>query len=70
MPTARAKVTSRCRVVLPREVREQLNIGPGDTLVYQYDEGGVWIEKAPPADPFGTFEEWFSTPDDEAYRDL
>lgn len=70
MPSARAKVTSKSQLVLPKEVREQLGVHPGDTLVFHYDKRGVRIEKAPQDDPFAAFDEWSSAADDEAYRDL
>jgi antitoxin PrlF len=70
MPSARARVTSKSQLVLPKDVRDQLDVRPGDTLVFHYDKRGVRIEKAPQDDPFATFDEWSSAADDEAYRDL
>jgi antitoxin PrlF len=71
MPTSRARITSKSQLVLPKAVREQLNVGPGDTLVFHSDDHGVRIEKAASADdPFATFEEWSSAADEKAYRDL
>lgn len=70
MTTARAKVTSKSQLVLPREVREQLGVGPGDTLVFHLERDGVRVEKAAQDDPFATFDEWASAADEEAYRDL
>jgi AbrB family looped-hinge helix DNA binding protein len=70
MPTVRVKVMSKGHIVLPREVRKQLGVGPGDTLVFQYSKGAVRTEKEPQADHFGVFGEWSSAGDDWAYRDL
>lgn len=66
-----AKITSKAQLVLPKPVREQLNVKPGDTLVFHYGRDGVRIEKAvEDDDPFATFHEWASEADEEAYKDL
>jgi AbrB family looped-hinge helix DNA binding protein len=71
MPKARARITSKSQLVLPKAVREELGVGPGDLLVFDYGPDGVRIEKAPTEeDPFATFDEWTSAADDEAYRKL
>lgn len=71
MAKAVARITSKSQLVLPKAVREQLGVGPGDTLVFDYGPDGVRIEKAHgDDDPFATFDEWTSAADDEAYRDL
>ncbi len=58
--------------MIPREVREKLDLAPGDTLVYRYTNDGVLIEKAQGVedDPFATFTEWASPEDDEAFSSL
>jgi antitoxin PrlF len=71
MNKASARVTSKSQLVLPKAVREQLSVGPGDTLVFRFDANGVRVEKAVAQDdPFASFEEWSSAADDDAYRDL
>lgn len=68
-----SKVSVKSQTVLPREVRERLNIKPGDRLRYVFDERGVRLERGVSAeedDPFATFVEWSSDADDEAYGDL
>ncbi|MBS0386186.1 MAG: AbrB/MazE/SpoVT family DNA-binding domain-containing protein [Proteobacteria bacterium] len=71
MSVSRARVTSKSQLVLPKAVREQLDVGPGDVLVFHADEHGIRIEKAAAADdPFSTFDEWSSSADEETYRDL
>lgn len=66
-----ARITSKSQLVLPKEVRKRLDVGPGDTLEFRIDAKGVHIEKAVHQDdPFATFDEWASAADDEAYRDL
>jgi AbrB family looped-hinge helix DNA binding protein len=58
--------------VIPREIREQLGLKPGDLLAYRYTESGIVIEKeeAFEDDPFATFTEWASPEDDKAFADL
>ena len=71
MAKASAKITSKSQLVLPKAVREQLDVRPGDTLVFDYGPKGVRIEKAAAEDdPFATFHEWASEADDEAYKEL
>lgn len=66
-----ARVTSKSQLVLPREVRARLGVGPGDTLEFRIDAKGVHVEKAQPQDdPFATFDEWASKADNDAYKDL
>jgi looped-hinge helix DNA binding domain, AbrB family len=66
-----ARITSKSQLVLPKEVRARLDVGPGDTLEFRIDGKGVHVEKAQTQDdPFATFDEWASKADDDAYRDL
>jgi antitoxin PrlF len=69
---ARSKVTSKSQTVIPREIREKLGLGPGDTLNYIETDKGILIEKARVIgdDPFTTFTEWATEADDKAYADL
>jgi antitoxin PrlF len=68
----RSKVTSKSQTVIPREIREKLGLGPGDTLNYIETDRGILIEKARVVedDPFTTFTEWATEADDRAYADL
>jgi antitoxin PrlF len=71
MAKATAKITSKSQLVLPKAVREQLNVRPGDTLIFDLSPKGVRVEKAAiEDDPFATFHEWASEADEEAYKDL
>jgi len=71
-------VTSRLGVksqtVVPKAVREALDVGPGDQIGYEIHEGRVVLSavKKPSAeeDPFATFEEWASKADTEGYASL
>jgi antitoxin PrlF len=72
-PAAFSKVSVKSQTVIPRAVREQLGLRPGDMLRYRLTGGGVLIDKAPANeadDPFATFTEWSSEADEKAYADL
>jgi antitoxin PrlF len=79
MPSSRlpsasfSKVSVKSQTVLPRAVREQLDIGPGDTLRYRETPDGFLLDKAPASDaddPFATFGEWSGKADEKAYGGL
>jgi antitoxin PrlF len=69
---AYSRVSVKSQTVLPRAVREALEIQPGDTVRYVLTDDGVTIDKAPPEadDPFAAFSEWAGAKDEEAYGDL
>jgi antitoxin PrlF len=65
------KVPVRSQTVIPREVREQWKLKPGDTLRYRLTNDGILLDKAAEAgDPFATSSEWTSEADERAYADL
>jgi len=67
-----SKITSKCQTVIPRDVRERLDLRPGDHLHYMETEQGIVIEKLSRSedDPFATFSEWASDADEKAFADL
>ena len=72
-PAIFSKVSVKSQTVIPREVRERLDLKPGDTLRYRVTEDGVLLDKAPASeadDPFAAFSEWSSEADEKAYADL
>ena len=71
-PTAYSKVSVKSQTVLPRVVRERLNIRTGDTLRYRVTKDGVLLDKASLAedDPFAALSEWLGAADEKAYADL
>jgi len=72
-PAAFSKVSVKSQTVIPREVREQLGLKPGDTLRYRVTEDGVLLDKAAANeadDPFAAFSEWSSEADEKAYGSL
>jgi antitoxin PrlF len=71
-PAAFSKVSIKSQTVIPREVREQLQLKPGDTLRYRVTANGILLDKATEAgdDPFAAFSEWTSEADEKAYGTL
>jgi antitoxin PrlF len=67
-----SKVSLKNQTAIPREVREQLKLKPGDTLRYRMINGGILLDKAPEAigGPFAVFSEWTSGADEKAYSGL
>jgi AbrB family looped-hinge helix DNA binding protein len=67
-----SRVSANGQTVIPREVREQLRLKPGDILRHRFAEGGIQLDKAAEADgdPFAAFFEWASGADKKAYGGL
>jgi len=72
-----AKVTAKGQTTIPKQVREALEIAPGDLIVWEVSQGGrAVVRRAQPWDleylraVEGTLSEWTSPADEEAYRDL
>jgi antitoxin PrlF len=68
-----SKITSKSQTVIPREVRERLDLKPGDSVRYAVTASGVQITKADKSaqdDPFAVFAEWSGEADEKAYGDL
>lgn len=72
-PSAFSKVSVKSQTVIPREVRERLNLKAGDTLRYRVTDDGILLDKATATeadDPFAAFSEWSSEADEKAYGNL
>ena len=67
-----SRVSVKSQTVIPREVREKLQLKPGDTLRYRVTDDGILLDKAAEAgdDPFASFSEWTSEADEKAYSGL
>ncbi|WP_029417784.1 AbrB/MazE/SpoVT family DNA-binding domain-containing protein [Brevundimonas bacteroides] len=71
-----AKITSKAQTTVPKEVREALKAGPGDTLAYRVGPEGVTVSKAEPLDweylraLESTLSEWNTPEDAAAFDDL
>jgi antitoxin PrlF len=72
-----AKVTAKGQTTIPKGVREALEIGPGDLIVWEVAPGRrAVVRRAQPWDleylraVEGTLSEWTGPADEEAYSDL
>ena len=71
MSAHRSKLTSKAQTVIPRAVRQQLDLSPGDSIVYRITSKGVVIAKdSAVEDPFASFTEWADEADEAAYGSL
>ena len=73
LPSAFSKVSVKSQTVIPREVRERLQLKAGDILRYRLTAEGILLDKAPANDrddPFAAFSEWSGEADEKAYGDL
>ena len=68
-----SKLTSKCQATIPQEIRKQLNLKPGDLVIFLVENDKVIIQKASPIDSeyldaiADTLGEWASEADEEAY---
>ncbi len=64
------------QIVIPEPVMKALDLREGDAIVFEIDQAGVHLRKAPPLDHAfvdalqGTLGEWDSIADEEAYANL
>jgi AbrB family looped-hinge helix DNA binding protein len=49
---ARAKITSKGQLTLPKEIRDQLGLEPGDEVEFYVERGQYRLRKVPPPNPF------------------
>jgi bifunctional DNA-binding transcriptional regulator/antitoxin component of YhaV-PrlF toxin-antitoxin module len=69
-----SRLDAKVRTVVPKAVREALDLGPGDQICYTILDGRVFLTamKKPLSqkDPFACFDEWASQADTEGYASL
>jgi antitoxin PrlF len=74
LPMITSRLTSKAQTTIPQAVRTALGLLPGDAIAYQIEDGRAVLTRfsvsAERDDPFGTFSEWGSTVDEEAYGKL
>ena len=76
LKTATSKLTKKYQATIPAPVRKILHLNSGDVIAFDIEDDGIHIRKARPADLLfaraleGTLNEWESSADEEAYRDL
>jgi AbrB family looped-hinge helix DNA binding protein len=75
--TAIAKITAKGQTTIPREIRDLLDVKPGDLIAWEAAaDGSVRVRRAQPLDVAylraveATLGEWAGAADEEAYRDL
>ena len=69
-----SRLTSKAQTTIPQPVRAALRLREGDEIAYAIEAGRVVLTRVQPDraadDPFGTFAEWDSAADTEAYAGL
>jgi len=71
-----SRISAKGQVTIPKEVREILNLEPGDMVAYELRNGTVTLKRVEPLDTAfhealsATLNEWNTPEDDEAFRDL
>ena len=78
MPTTKVvtKLTAKAQTTIPRQVREVLQIGPGDSVVFTIEGETVTLGRAERQDPgflklaSDSFADWGSPEADDAFGDL
>lgn len=76
MTTETSRLTKKYQATIPARVREALNLGAGEVVAFDIEDGEVRLRKGTPLDlEFAralpkTLSEWESEADDKSYRDL
>ena len=72
-----AKITSKGQTTIPADIRDALQVAPGDSLVWEIQsDGTARVRRVTPLDVEylqaveGTLTEWATHEDADAYRDL
>jgi AbrB family looped-hinge helix DNA binding protein len=74
--SALGKISSKNQITVPKEVRERLGIQPGDIIAYDIEDERVILRRVEPFDRefhealAKTLNEWSTSEDAEAFRDL
>ena len=71
-----SRLSRKGQVTIPKEIRETLGIQEGDIICYEMRDGAVTLKRMDPFDAAfhkalsETLDEWNTTEDEEAFRDL
>jgi antitoxin PrlF len=71
-----SRLSAKGQVTVPKEVRDFLELKPGDMIAYEVQNGTVILRRAEPFDAAfhkalsATLDEWATPEDEEAFRDL
>jgi AbrB family looped-hinge helix DNA binding protein len=74
--TISSRLSAKGQVTIPKRVRDQLGLEPGDLVAYDFEGGEVLLRKVERFDPEfhaaleATLGEWASAEDEEAFGDL
>jgi AbrB family looped-hinge helix DNA binding protein len=75
-PMRTSRLSSKGQVTIPKEIRDALDLAPGDQVGYELEDGSVRLRRIDPFDLAfhdalaDTLDEWVSPEDEEAFRDL
>ncbi len=76
IPQVTSKVTQKYQATIPQAVRKKLEIGKGDRVIFEIEDGKVVLKKLSFIDweylesVSATLNEWSSDADEKAYSDL
>jgi AbrB family looped-hinge helix DNA binding protein len=71
-----SRLSAKGQVTVPKEIRKVLGLNAGDLIAYEVRDGVVILKRAEPFDAAfhealsATLDEWNTSEDDEAFRDL
>lgn len=71
-----SRLSAKGQVTVPKEIRKVLGLNAGDLIAYEVRDGVVILNRAEPFDVAfhealsATLDEWNTSEDDEAFRDL
>lgn len=71
-----SRLSAKGQVTIPKEVRDKLDLDPGDVVGYEVRDGLVILRRVQPFDRAfhralsETLDEWATPEDEEAFRDL
>ena len=71
-----SRISTKGQITIPKKIRETIGVKPGDLVAYEIDKGVVTLKRVEPFD-FAlhtalseTLDEWASSEDDNAFKNL
>ncbi len=71
-----SRISTKGQISIPKKIRETLGVKPGDLIAYETENGVVMLKRVDPFDIAfhtalsDTLDEWNSTEDDNAFKNL